>query len=854
MKTTVPSFLRVRCHLLLAIALLLPHALLGQLPSRTALQKADSLRSAREFEDAENLYRDVLKADKHSLPALLGLGKIAYAEQDWHDIKKWFRKVMKIDPKNAEANYYLTHSPNPQVEPIIRFAKQLESMGQLDEAKRTYKKALKQYAGALGAFRGLAQLAFLRKDWGEAKDWYKKILEIQPNELSALYGLGVAYREGAKTDKHLIRKLHLGTAAKYLDQAVQLDSSYRDVLYQRALVARWQGRWYDALRLTELQLARKPRLVEAQVGLFKFYRLLLRHKGEKEVIERLRQRGDDWARYFIGEEHRMHKRVAQADSIFTALVQATPPSPARIPAYLSLVRLYVDSDPEKADRYYQTALDSIKTAADAQFVFEDLKYILRDPELAFFNQLNDIQAKRDFFHRFWISRSATPAARLHTRILEHYRRLAYAEKNCWFDGVRTLTTNPDKLGVLKFPASYDLNEEFNDKGLIYLRYGKPDEIAKTPGTRLTNESWRYNAQIDRRPLIFHFVVAREAGPNNWRLTPVLTDSVMLADRQGWDPDIDRLLASRSRLDFNSLVLEQEQRNRKLFFKALSRDIERVERGFKPLKMSVFVANFRGKQGKTQLELYLGIPKKELKIKRSSKNGEVAALLEEGAGVYDSLATEKVKYSHQWKLAELPEARVFDGNLIQRYVFDVEPERYRLSFYARLSQPRKLGGGNFQIQVPAFDSDSLDLSELELAYKVGPVNFNSIYNRGEYSIIPNPSARFSRADPVYLYFEIYNLQKNTEGHTSYDVEYEIKQEKAKKGGLFSFLGGKKKKSLAIANHTEGTDETAIEYASFDVSKLGAGDYTLTVKVKDLVANTEKKRSVKLKLEKRKSSRK
>ncbi len=79
--------------------------------------KLTALRAARAFKESEDKYQNALKLNKKFLNALIGLGKIAYARQDWKKLKHWFKKVLEIDPKNEEANYHLTTSPNERIIP-----------------------------------------------------------------------------------------------------------------------------------------------------------------------------------------------------------------------------------------------------------------------------------------------------------------------------------------------------------------------------------------------------------------------------------------------------------------------------------------------------------------------------------------------------------------------------------------------------------------------------------------------------------------------------------------------------------------------------------------------------------------
>ncbi|MCH8020530.1 hypothetical protein IH785_11775 [candidate division KSB1 bacterium] len=340
-----------------------------------------------------------------------------------------------------------------------------------------------------------------------------------------------------------------------------------------------------------------------------------------------------------------------------------------------------------------------------------------------------------------------------------------------------------------------------------------------------------------------------ASGNNWRLSPILANFSMLEDRLGWDPNLDRLYSVRSQSEYIAAAHELEIESSKVVYEAMSNNSHSWSKKVMPLKMSAFVAHFRGDEGKTRMEVYVGIRHNELSLKKDQQKKILE--FEHGAGVYDSDLIEQAKIFEKQPLADIDSKRISNDYFINRYVFDLKPDTYQLSFYAQPSDKSKLGGGNFDIEVPSFENDKLNLSDLELAFNIVPFDSNSAFNRGELSIVPNPSTKFKKSEPLFLYYEIYNLTKDEQGVTLFEIEYSINQIERQKKGLkkmFGFLGGGKKKSISIQNDRQGQNETSLEYASFDVSKLDSGDYTLTAKVNDLNAEVKTEKTIRLRLEK------
>ena len=103
--------------------------------------------------------------------------------------------------------------------------------------------------------------------------------------------------------------------------------------------------------------------------------------------------------------------------------------------------------------------------------------------------------------------------------------------------------SPNKFQYLQYPATYHLNTEFNDKGLIYIRHGKPDEWLVSPGAAPANDSWRYNANSRAPMMTFHFSRATTIS-NNWQFTAFIENRTWLYKLVDWGSLYYRLLRAR----------------------------------------------------------------------------------------------------------------------------------------------------------------------------------------------------------------------------------------------------------------------------------------------------------------------
>jgi len=808
--------------------------------------RADSFLAKHELKAADEIYRTVLKMNKNYIPALAGRGKVAYEKRNWQHVKEWFVKVLKIDPDNETARLYLTTNPSPEAMAHIKRGEEFRLVGEFKKAEKAYRKALKAYAGSSGAFRGLGRIAVARRKYDHIKEWFKKIAEIHPDDLESRYELGVAYRETGKSQNYIVKKIQFGKSKKYFEQVIAADSTYRDVFYQRALLERWKRNWSAAIAFAETQVRLKPDDHKSRVGVFKLYRLFLRNKRRAEVEAYLKSHPGEWTNLMLAELYRLLEDYRRADSYYTKLLNH-PEMTNQTAVRLSLVRHFSQQkNLDAASYYFNQALANLETQMDAQLMFEDAKYIFTDLELQIFEGLKDASLKKEFFLKFWTERDPTPASTMNLRALEHYRRLVFAEKHYWFDQPRSWANNPDKMRYLKYPAVYHLNEELNDKGMIYVRHGPPDDYAVTPSASVSNESWHYYQRGDREEMIFHFLIDAEMGVgNNWRLAPVITDRRMLEDRSGWDAKLDRLRLASDGLDESSIVAQIADESKETVYEAMTSDYHTWDKDIKELPMPYYTASFRGDSSKTQFEVYFGLPIADLRI--PSEDKQTLRNIEYSTGIFDSNWNEL--YTDMSEIVpSRDKAGTLDDMYVHRSTFGLEAGEYNLSLFSRVKGVPIIGGWKVEAAVPSFSSERLALSDIVLAFDIRPSSgTESIFaRRSNLIVVPNPGKVYDLSKPVSLYYEIYNLQA-VDGRTAFEIENKLTLLKKKRSGLSRLFGGDgKKKSLSILDTREGEEANPVEVATFDVSNLDPGQYRLTVRVKDLNAQQELEKSIELTL--------
>jgi tetratricopeptide (TPR) repeat protein len=714
---------------------------------------------------------------------------------------------------------------------LVAEGKSWLAQNELKKAEQAFRAALKIDKNFIAAMSGLGEMEMAKQNWGDANDWYEKILEHEPQNLDALYHRAICYRETGKFKALLLRDLDWKNSKKYFERVLAQDSLYRDTIFQYALLRRYDEKYEEAILLGHRQIRLKPDLVDGQRGLFRLYQYLLDNRKEKDAVQWLQTHDSEHASYFIGEAYRRNGELDSAEVLLRAWLAAAP-AISTMPARLSLARLhYQREQPKAAETFFWQAVDGIHNQVDAELLFEDVKYIVTEEELQEFRQLTVPNEYAAFFRRLWISRDPTPAANTNARLAEHYRRLLYAEKNYVYDGFRTWFNNPDKMKYLKFPPAFFLNDRFNDKGLIYIRHGEPDEQAATVEADVPmNESWRYGKTANTATMIFHFVIDANASGNNWRVAPFLDHPSFLDDRVHWDPAYFRLLRGDplERLALEETLAQQSAEAVKVGF---STDRHSWDEAVKPLDFASYTAFFKAPEGNTALEVYysLSLPSN----KDLAKMPDTTALYEHGLALHN-LQWQEI----QRRNGRIPKAKIGglakEQHFIGQYRLFAEPDSYHVAFFVRQPATQRLEGWKQDFRLPNFSENELAMSSIVLASAIEPASGSEPFVKNGLRFSPNPSRRFDRKKPVYVYFEVYHLAPDTEGKSSFVVEYTALLRKEEKSGAKKFLslfGGSAKPATTLVVERHADTGTSAEYLALDLGETGKGEFRLSIKVMD-----------------------
>ena len=728
--------------------------------------------------------------------------------------------------------------------------------------------------GPLAERIALARQDVQQERWQRAGKLLAEILELDPDHMEARYWDAVRHRDMAKVAAYVDPQYiptpnidsHWEQAISQFEWIIERDSLYEDVLYQYAVLWRYAPRYLRAIELAERQAALRPDLRHSLVGLFQIYRAYIHSTRDRRALRRIEDLSSIYAEYFRADLLRKMARWDEAEGILQGLLAGPSILPPQ-PVLLSLARLnYELQRDEQAEQFVYEAIESIESASDADLVFEDVRYIVSPEELARYQHLETIDAFKTFFRTFWKKRDPLPASGSNRRMAEHYRRLLIAEDDYIYGGHRTWHTSLDPINKLQLPATYRLADEYDDRGVIFIRHGEPDdeiivfapahELSSTgqlAGAPPTTMSWRYNSPA----MDFHFSQTEA----NWRLNPVLLDNPSLRIRHEIWGGIyaemarrayelhalsemsdggDASLAFRLALEEVEFVDRMEQQSQEAAQQALTTDRHTWPDSVQVFEYPYIVSAFRGNGGNTQIDVHYALPVGRFSGLYDDDSGAEFEL-DVGCAVNDrlwnSIKEEKI-------VRTIPMQEDVTAALTGYCQFEAVPDSgYHVALHAIPTNSAALAGYRFDYTVPDFSGPQLGLSDILPAVRIDEATGPSPFNKGDLYIRPNPFLRYSRRVDVSVYFEIYNLTYGEDDLTRYTLEYEFVREENRPGRLF---GNRGETVLSVAsNHTDET-RAPVHHPAIDVGALDAGRYTLTVRLTDEVSGAEFERTRTLEL--------
>ncbi|MDH3455999.1 MAG: GWxTD domain-containing protein [Gemmatimonadota bacterium] len=475
--------------------------------------------------------------------------------------------------------------------------------------------------------------------------------------------------------------------------------------------------------------------------------------------------------------------------------------------------------------YYRGAALSRSNAATALYR-EDLSWVATPEELTAFDSVA-VAGREDWIGTFWRKRDVKDVRVSGERLTEHHRRYFHALSHF------SLMSRHRQYNVIH-PYRTD-QRVFDDRGIIYVRHGEPDERAYFPASGVNlNESWLYQRSDEN--LIFHFVAD---DIQDYKLVESLADvlgagaAVQLQTGAPGAPEASDLFSSRGMLDpvyqrlgtFSQTaragILSEERRSGKRAVQVgTTTDAYplRFERDLGGVVRRHLVSDATGRGG--QALLVFAVPGPTMVPEASSEGVtyrvglRVAVTSPAGDAVLYLDTTRAITRQgvfgdddHMTGFLALP---LPTGEHIVRVVLDQSGGRV-----GQLMEDT--------ILVPDF-ATAFEMSDLI----VGRVGSGLTWVSGRDSVNLSPTARFSPTDTLHVYYELHGLAEGD----GYRSRLEVKKDGG--GSIFGFFkrlfgGGGPPISLRFNGVASGPTTRILQ--TVDIGALEPGRYQIRVIIED-----------------------
>lgn len=447
-----------------------------------------------------------------------------------------------------------------------------------------------------------------------------------------------------------------------------------------------------------------------------------------------------------------------------------------------------------------------------------------------------------FFRNFWQARDPFPLTEENERLVEHYKRLAFA---------RDHYSSADITG-------------YDDRGKIYVQYGKPDDYYRSPSSAdftFETESWVY--MIGNETYNFDFINDGSEFVLNQDLSKAITNpnSMMALS------DLQEMYARRSHLSNYYANIYRELLNlhpsslvganvgiSSIMNRYVTPELsKRVN-----LPVSVYSVDLKGEDLKYDFDTFKYFDNNQnqwfLDIFYGLKLSQIPLSFRDNVFKYE--------FQEEWLLTSSKNINYMNKKTEKISVI-LKNEATNEYFVNKKTEPLDFGLNKLFLQIETEEPKRLRIIEKEIAcprlfnqmqmsdllfsdnIHLYSTNDDTLFRKKNYYITPVPSRNFINSQPIYCYFELYHISPGLNNKRIYNIEYRINEFNS--GRNFSnFIAdinpfSKEKKQtnmIAIVNEMEFNSDHESVILAFDVSNLPIGTYEFTVKV----SSTDKEQSL------------
>lgn len=471
---------------------------------------------------------------------------------------------------------------------------------------------------------------------------------------------------------------------------------------------------------------------------------------------------------------------------------------------------------------------TVKTETDKAFKEwpKEVGPIITEAEQTAFKKLRTNEERENFIERFWAIRDLDPDTQENEYKDEYYERMTYANEHF----------SSGKAGWL------------TDRGRIYLKWGKPDDIESHPAggsyQRMYYEGTGSTTTFPFERWFYRHLPGVASGVEIEFVDPSGSGEYRIA-RNPFEKDAGQAFGNGPSLEARGGIgVSDYKRQQDSPFEVMEllRNLDLPPpvnpNGLKNGRIGTPVVEdnvlgfeikpnyFRQSDGRVIVAFTIQADNRELVFRdsgglqtaRLNIFGKVLGVTGGKVGAFEDIV-ETIATANE--LAEARERKSVYGKAVI-----LPPGRYRLDVTVRDVASGALGFQQLGFIVPKFDSTRLETSSIVLAAKlenlkdrpaVGP------FMIGTTKVIPNISGLYHRGDPVGLYLQVYNSGiDQTTLWPSVDVEYALLKD-----------GKELSRQAEDWRGTGNTTERLILTRLIDTHTLAAGEYEIQIHIRDRV---------------------
>jgi GWxTD domain-containing protein len=431
---------------------------------------------------------------------------------------------------------------------------------------------------------------------------------------------------------------------------------------------------------------------------------------------------------------------------------------------------------------------------------EDVVYIITDQEKAAFKKLQTDEEREQFVEQFWRRRDPTPDTEENEYKEELYRRIAYANEH-YASGIPGWKT---------------------DRGMIYIKYGPPDEIESHPSggtyerpieegggetSTYPFEDWRYR-YIDGigTNVIIEFVDPTMTGEYHMTMDPSEKDALLyvpgagltMYEQMGMSSKTNRFNRTdgthlgvpgnmplpESMNEFSRLEqFAKLQRAPVIKFKDLEAVVDSTIK-YNTLPMKVRADYIKVTDSQVLTDITISFNRNELQYKTKDNISKATVNL---YGRITTLSRRSVNWFEDTVQVEVPAEllqKAMNGQSVYFKSVPLAPGTYRLNIVAKDVVGNTMNNYEMPLHVPQYDDDSIGSSSLILADQIERLPTNSI-GAGPFvirssKVRPRVDETFKQDEKMGIYTEFYNLGMDAKTKKpSGTINYQIVNDATKK---------------------------------------------------------------------------